>query len=133
MVNSMFYGNQAIYQRWIDTQEEAINWFLDLFGLPDEDFKLTFAAGDFPDFYEPYDITSLSRSWNTSINIPLAPAEIVELLTSKVKEAGAEVLMETPACQLIEEWKSRRRDRQDGGRLCEISVRQRRCSGDRRL
>ena len=69
MVNSMFYGNQAIYQRWIDTQEEAINWFLDLFGLPDEDFKLTFAAGDFPDFYEPYDITSLSRSWNTSINI----------------------------------------------------------------
>lgn len=32
MVNSMFYGNQAIYQRWIDTQEEAINWFLDLFG-----------------------------------------------------------------------------------------------------
>lgn len=103
MVNSMFYGNQAIYQRWIDTQEEAINWFLDLFGLPDEDFKLTFAAGDFPDFYEPYDITSLSRSWNTSINIPLAPAEIVELLTSKVKEAGAEVLMETPACQLIKE------------------------------
>ena len=56
----MFYGNQAIYQRWIDTQEEAINWFLDLFGLPDEDFKLTFAAGDFPDFYEPYDITSVS-------------------------------------------------------------------------
>lgn len=83
MVNSMFYGNQAIYQRWIDTQEEAINWFLDLFGLPDEDFKLTFAAGDFPDFYEPYDPTSLSRSWNTSINIPLAPAEIVELLRAR--------------------------------------------------
>ena len=53
MVNSMFYGNQAIYQRWIDRRRKRSTGSSDLFSLPDEDFKLTFAAGSFPDFYEP--------------------------------------------------------------------------------
>lgn len=103
MVNSMFYGNQAIYQRWLDTNGEAVDWFLDMFQVEDSAFKLTFAAGDFPDFYDQYDVTSLSRSWNTSINLPMSPAEVVTLLTEKVQSSGAELHFETPACQLIEE------------------------------
>lgn len=103
MVNSLYYGKQDIYQRWIDTHAEAVNWFLDHLDASDDEFVLTFAAGDFPDFFDAYDETSLSRSWNSSINLPLAPADIITKLIEKAEAAGAELYFETPAVRLVQD------------------------------
>jgi succinate dehydrogenase/fumarate reductase flavoprotein subunit len=104
MVNNGFRANQAIYQRWLDVHAEAVNWWLDLFGVPDEQFILTFnSSGMFPDFKEPYGKTSVTRSWNSSINLPMAPPDIVTLMTDKATAAGADLRFETPAVQLVKE------------------------------
>lgn len=106
MNNCGWRANQAIYKKWIDTNGEAVDWFIDLLGHADEEYKLTFfgySGVEFPDFKEPYDITSRSRSWNTSINIPMATNEIVDHLTNVAKEKGAEVYFKTPVVQLIKE------------------------------
>lgn len=58
-------------------------------------------AGDFPDFREQYDPTALSRSWNTSLNLPYPSGELADILTGILTEAGVEIRYETPACQLV--------------------------------
>lgn len=103
MVNCAYRGEQTVYQKWIDTCDEAVDWFLDQLGLNDEDYFLTFNAGDFRDFNAPYDELSLSRSWNTSINIPLAPDEIAATLQKRITGAGAQVLFNTPVVQLVKD------------------------------
>ena len=103
MVNCAYRGEQAVYQKWIDTCDEAVDWFLDKLALNDDDYYLTFNAGDFPDFNAPYDELSLSRSWNTSINIPLVVEEIAATLQKRIVEAGAQVLFNTPVVQLVTE------------------------------
>ena len=84
MVNCAYRGEQSVYQKWIDTCDEAVNWFLDELELPLDDYRLTFNAGDFPDFTDAYDVLSLSRSWNTSINIPLATDQIAAKLQEQI-------------------------------------------------
>lgn len=101
MVNSCYRGSQAIYQKLIDTSDEAVNWFLDQLGQPDEAYFLTFNAGDFKDFNAPYDELSLSRSWNTSINLPMAPKDAAAILQQKLADAGVTVQFSTPVVQLI--------------------------------
>lgn len=103
MVNCAYRGEQAVYQKWIDTCDEAVDWFLDKLALNDEDYRLTFNAGDFPDFNAAYDELSISRSWNTSINIPLGVEEIAATLQKRITDAGAEVLFNTPVVQLVME------------------------------
>lgn len=103
MVNCAYRGEQAIYQKWIDTCDEAVDWFFDKLALPDEEYYLTFNAGDFPDFNAAYDELSLSRSWNTSINIPLGVEDIAATLQKQITDAGAEVLFNTPVVQLVME------------------------------
>lgn len=107
MVNCAYRGDQAVYQTWIDTCDEAVDWFLDELGLNDADYRLTFNAGDFPEFTAAYDELSLSRSWNTSINIPLDTAGIADTLQARIAAAGGEVLFNTPVVQLVT----------DGGRV----------------
>ena len=68
-----------------------------------ENYSLTFNAGDFPEFNAAYDELSLSRSWNTSLNIPMATDEIAAKLQEKITAAGAEVLFNTPVVQLVTE------------------------------
>ena len=68
-----------------------------------ENYSLTFNAGDFPEFTAAYDELSLSRSWNTSLNIPMAADEIAAKLQEKITAAGAEVLFNTPVVQLVTE------------------------------
>ena len=103
MVNCAYRGEQSVYQKWIDTCDEAVNWFLDELEAPLEDYRLTFNAGDFPDFTDAYDVLSLSRSWNTSINIPLSTTDIAAKLQEKITAAGATVLFNTPVVQLVTE------------------------------
>ena len=103
MVNCSYRGEQTIYQKWIDTCDEAVNWFLDELDVPLEDYFLTFNAGDFRDFNAAYDELSLSRSWNTSFNIPLTTEEISAKLQQKIQKAGAKVLFNTPVVQLVTE------------------------------
>ena len=83
MVNCAYRGEQTVYQKWIDTCDEAVNWFLDKLEVPVENYFLTFNAGDFPEFTAAYDELSLSRSWNTSLNIPMATDEIAAKLQEK--------------------------------------------------
>ncbi len=105
MANCGYRGNMDLYVRYLKTNGEAVDWIvqklMDHGGWTLDDFPLTFAAGDFPDFRDPYDETSLSRSWNTSINLPYTPAELAELMPQLIEEAGAEVRFECPACQLV--------------------------------
>ena len=103
MVNCSYRGEQTIYQKWINTCDEAVDWFLDELEVPVENYFLTFNAGDFPEFTAAYDELSLSRSWNTSMNIPLSTDEISAKLQEKITAAGAEVLFNTPVVQLITE------------------------------
>lgn len=103
MVNCSYRGEQSIYKKWIDTCDEAVNWFLEKLEQPLENYFLTFNAGDFRDFNAAYDELSLSRSWNTSFNIPLTTTEISEKLQEKIQTAGAKVLFNTPVVQLVTE------------------------------
>ena len=103
MVNCAYRGEQTVYQKWIDTCDEAVNWLLDQLEIPVENYFLTFNAGDFPEFNAAYDELSLSRSWNTSLNIPMAADEIAAKLQEKITAAGAEVLFNTPVVQLVTE------------------------------
>ena len=103
MVNCAYRGEQSVYQKWVDTCDEAVDWFLDELGAPISDYKLTFNAGDFPDFTDPYDQLSLSRSWNTSMNIPMDTTAIAEKLQQNITAAGATVLFNTPVVQLVTE------------------------------
>lgn len=103
MINCFYRGSQEIYQKWINTCDEAVDWFLDKLALDDKDYFLTFNAGSFSDFNAAYDELSLSRSWNTSINIPVPATEIISILQQRISAAGAEVLFNTPVVQLINE------------------------------
>lgn len=106
MANSSWHANQAVYKKWLATNGEAVDWFLDHFDFSDNQYTLTFfgySGVEFPDFKEQYDVTARSRSWNTSINIPMAPNDIVTHLTEEVQKAGAEIHFETPVVQLVKE------------------------------
>ncbi len=103
MINCSYRGSQEIYQQYINTCDEAVNWFLDKLALKDEDYFLTFNAGDFRDFNAAYDELSLSRSWNTSINIPIPAPEIIATMQQRIADAGVEVLFNTPVVQLVRE------------------------------
>lgn len=103
MVNCSYRGSQAVYQTWIDSCDEAVDWFLDKLGRKDSEYALTFSAGDFPKFNAAYDELSISRSWNTSINLPMAPADVAATMQQRLKEAGVPVLFKTPVVQLLKE------------------------------
>ena len=105
MCKNGFRANPKLYHKLVETDGEAVDWWLDQMPFPDEAYKLTFfgySGAEFPDFREKYDVTAADHSWNTSINIPFgSPGEMLEHLTGKVLEAGAEILYETPVVQLI--------------------------------
>ena len=105
MVKNGYRANPMLYKKLGETNGEAVDWWLDQMPFKDEDYKLTFfgySGVEFPDFKEKYDVTAGDHRWNTSINIPFgSPAEMLEHLTNKVLEAGAEILYETPVVQLI--------------------------------
>ena len=106
MVDNGFRGNFDLYKRYLECNGEAVDWYVDHLmkagDKTEDDFPLTFnATGDFPDFRDPADTTSLSRSWNTSFNLPFTPADLSSLLPQLIEEAGAEVRYECPACQLV--------------------------------
>ena len=106
MVDNGFRGNFDLYKRYLECNGEAVDWYVDHLmkagDKTEDDFPLTFnAMGDFPDFRDPADATSLSRSWNTSFNLPFTPADLYALLPQLIEEAGAEVRYECPACQLV--------------------------------
>ena len=93
----------TLYQHYLEKNGEAVNWYISHFDNQDfNDYPLTFAAGDFPDFREQYDPTALSRSWNTSLNLPYPSGELADILAGILTEAGVEIRYETPACQLVE-------------------------------
>ncbi len=105
MNKSGFRANQDLYRMLMETNEEAVNWWLDQMPFADEEYKLTFfgySGVEFPDFTEQYDVTSRDHSWNTSINIPFESTTVMrEHLMEKLAEAGVETRMETPVVQLI--------------------------------
>lgn len=102
LIDCGYRGDGEIYQRWLERNGEAVDWYIGHFDNQDEDhYPLTFAAGDFPDFNEPYADTCFSRSWNTSFNLPYTPAELAKMLPQMIQDAGDEVRFECPACQLI--------------------------------
>ena len=103
MANCAYRGSLEIYRKLIDTCDEAVNWYFDKLDLKDEDYYLTFNAGDFPDFTAAYDELSLGRSWNTSINIPLPESEIINKILKLIAGFGGEVLFNTPVVQLVGE------------------------------
>ena len=105
MIKNGFRANPMLYKKLIETNGEAVDWWLDQMPFEDSQYPLTFfgfSGVEFPDFKEQYDKTAADHSWNTSINIPFgSTGEMLEHLTGKVLEAGAEILYETPVVQLI--------------------------------
>ena len=73
-------------------------------------YPLTFAAGDFPEFREQWDTTSLTRSWNTSINLPYAPPDLAGILAGILENAGVEIRYSCPA------------ESRDTGSLCTLAT-----------
>ncbi len=101
MIDCSFQGDMELYRHWLESNGEAVDWYVSHFDNKDpEAYPLTFAAGDFPDFREQWDPTSLSRSWNTSLNLPYPPGELADILAGILKEAGVELRYSCPACQL---------------------------------
>ena len=104
MIDSAFQGDMTLYTHWIEKCSEAVDWYIGHFDNQNlDDYKLTFAAGDFPDFREQYDKTSLSRSWNTSINLPYPAGELAGILAGILEKAGVKIRYNTPACQLVQD------------------------------
>lgn len=102
MVNSAFQGDMGLYRHWLETNGEAVDWYVSHFDNQDLNaYPLTFAAGDFPEFREQWDTTSLSRSWNTSINLPYAPPDLAGILAGILEAAGVEIRYSCPAVQLV--------------------------------
>ncbi|MCR5582224.1 MAG: FAD-binding protein [Eggerthellaceae bacterium] len=104
MIDCAFQGDMTLYKHWIEKCSEAVDWYIGHFDNQNlDDYKLTFAAGDFPDFREQYDKTSLSRSWNTSINLPYPAGELAGILAGILEKAGVKIRYNTPACQLVQD------------------------------
>jgi len=102
MVNSAFQGDMELYRHWLEANGEAVDWYISHFDNQDPDaYPLTFAAGDFPEFREQWDTTSLSRSWNTSLNLPYAPPDLAGILAGILENAGVEIRYSCPAVQLV--------------------------------
>lgn len=102
MVDCAFQGDMGLYRHFLEANGEAVDWYVSHFDNQDPNaYPLTFAAGDFPDFRDEWDKTALSRSWNTSLNLPYPPADLAGILAGIVEKAGAEIRYECPACQLV--------------------------------
>lgn len=102
MADCAFQGDMQLYRHYLEANGEAVDWYVSHFDNQNlDDYPLTFAAGDFPDFRDEWDKTSLSRSWNTSLNLPYPPAELAGILAGILQEAGVEIRYECPACQLV--------------------------------
>lgn len=102
MIDCAFQGDMEHYRHFLNDNGEAVDWYVSHFDNQNlDDYPLTFAAGDFPDFRDQWDTTALSHSWNTSINLPYAPADLAGILAGIIEEAGAEIRYNCPACQLV--------------------------------
>lgn len=102
MIDCAYQGDMALYRNFMENCNEAVDWYVGKFDNQNlDDYPLTFAAGDFPDFRDQWDKTSLSRSWNTSINLPYPPGELADILADMITAAGVEIRFSTPACQLL--------------------------------
>ena len=101
MIDCSFQGDMELYRHWLETNSEAVDWYISHFDNQNlDDYPLTFAAGDVPDFRDEWDKTSLSRSWNTSINLPYPPADLAGILAGILERSGVELRYNCPACQL---------------------------------
>ena len=102
MLDCAFQGDMTLYKHFLESSGEAVDWYLSKFDNQNlDDYPLTFAAGDFPDFRDEWDKTSLSRSWNTSFNLPYPAGELADILADMITAAGVEIRFSTPACQLV--------------------------------
>ena len=102
MIDCAFQGDMTLFRHFIEACDEAVDWYVGHFDNQNlDDYPLTFAAGDFPDFRDQYDKTSLGRSWNTSLNLPYNPGDLAGILAGILEEAGVEIRYSTPACQLV--------------------------------
>lgn len=102
MVDNAFQGDMTLFKHFLEKNGEAVDWYIGHFDNQNlDDYPLTFAAGDFPDFRDEWDKTALSRSWNTSLNLPYPPGELADILAGILTEAGVEIRFNTPACQLV--------------------------------
>lgn len=102
MTDCAFQGDMELYRHFLEKNGEAVDWYIGHFDNQNlDDYPLTFAAGDFPDFRDEYDTTSLSRSWNTSLNLPYPPGELAGILAGILEAAGVEIRYSCPACQLV--------------------------------
>lgn len=102
MIDNAFQGDMTLFKHFLEKNGEAVDWYISHFDNQNlDDYPLTFAAGDFPDFRDEWDKTSLSRSWNTSLNLPYPPGELADILAGILTEAGVEIRFNTPACQLV--------------------------------
>lgn len=104
MVECSFQGEMELYRHYLETNGEAVDWYISHFDNQNlDDYPLTFAAGDFPEFRDQWDKTSLSRSWNTSLNLPYPPKELAGILAGILEKAGVELRYSCPACQLVKD------------------------------
>lgn len=105
LVKAGYRANQDLYRKLVETNGEAVDWWLDQMPFTDDQYPLTFfgySGVEFPDFKEQYDVTARDHSWNTSINIPFADIPAMkEHLCGKLDECGVEVNYNTPVVQLI--------------------------------
>jgi hypothetical protein len=102
MTDCAFQGSQSLYQNFIENCDEAVDWYISHFENQNlDDYPMTFNAGDFPDFRDPWDKTSLTRTWNTMFNLPYLPADLPDILAEIIQDAGGEIRFNTPASQLV--------------------------------
>ena len=87
MIDCAFQGDMELYRHWLEKNGEAVDWYISHFDNQNlDDYPLTFAAGDFPDFRDEWDKTSLSRSWNTSLNLPYPAGELAGILAGILED-----------------------------------------------
>ncbi|QEM69848.1 FAD-binding protein [Geobacter sp. FeAm09] len=102
MLDNAFQGDMELFRHWLDNNGEAVDWYISHFDNKSLDsYPLTFAAGDFPNFRDQWDKTSLSRSWNTSLNLPYKPSDLAGIVAGFITAAGGEIRYKCPACQLV--------------------------------
>lgn len=105
LLKAGYRANQDLYIKMMETNGEAVDWWLDQMPFEDEQYPLTFfgySGAEFPEFRDQYDVTARDHSWNTSINIPFADInEMKTHLCQKLDECGVEVNYNTPVVQLI--------------------------------
>ena len=102
MIGCSFQADMTLYQHYLEKNGEAVNWYISHFDNQDfNDYPLTFAAGDFPDFREQYDPHGAQSLVEHVAEPPLSFRRASRHSRWHPHRGRRRDRYETPACQLV--------------------------------